>query len=99
MPLSLRKFGHRLNMGKCCHHDSDFNFYSPEGTSGGIFKLQRHSVCLSVRLSVKNCVSAVTHKYIIIMGKMSLQKRLIMQNRYLIYHIRYIGYKLSNILY
>ena len=90
MPLSLRKFGHRLNMGKCCHHDSDFNFYSPEGTSRGIFKLQRHSVCLSVRLSVKNCVSAVTNKYIIIMGKMGkmlLQKRLIMQYRYLICYI------------
>ena len=25
VPLSVRKFGHRLNMGECCHHDSYFN--------------------------------------------------------------------------
>ena len=27
MPLTVRKFAHRLNMGKCCHHDSDFIFF------------------------------------------------------------------------
>ena len=27
MPLTVRKFAHRLNMRKCCHHDSDFNFF------------------------------------------------------------------------
>ena len=27
IPLTVRKFGHRLNMGKWCHHDSDFSFF------------------------------------------------------------------------
>ena len=27
MPSTVRKFAHRLNMEKCCHHDSDFIFF------------------------------------------------------------------------
>ena len=27
MPLTVRKFAYRLNMGIFCHHDSDFIFF------------------------------------------------------------------------
>ena len=48
----------------------DLYFYAPEGTSGGILKSHRPSVCPSVRLSVRpsvrpsvtNRVSAISHK-------------------------------------
>ena len=39
-----------------------FFFYAPEGTSGGILKSHRPSVRPSVRLSVTNRVSAISHK-------------------------------------
>ena len=38
------------------------DLYAPEGTSGGIFKSHRPSVRLSVRPSVTNRVSAISHK-------------------------------------
>ena len=37
-------------------------FYAPEGTSGGILKSNRLSVRPSVRPSVTNRVSAISHK-------------------------------------
>ena len=37
-------------------------FYGPEGTSGGILKSHRPSVRLSVRPSVTNRVSSITHE-------------------------------------
>ena len=43
--------------------DSEFeDFYAPEGTSDGILKSQSPSVRLSVRPSVTNRVSAISHK-------------------------------------
>ena len=44
MPLTVRKFAYRLNMGKCFHHDSDFNYFQIGFNLAGYQQRQEISV-------------------------------------------------------